>query len=132
MNRGAQCVTEDDSLLDAAKLMKDYGIGSVPVQGADGELTGIITDRDIVISVIADGKDASSVKAKDFAHGKVHTVDADDAIDSVLTLMRRHQVKRVPVLSDGRLVGMISESDLVAELSGDQVAHFAEGVYRKD
>lgn len=132
MNRGAQCLTEDQTLLDAAKMMKEFGIGSLPVQGADGAINGMVTDRDIVIRCVAEGADPAATKAAEVSSGTVHTADADDSIDDVLGLMRREQVKRVPVLSNGNLVGMISESDLVAELSGAQVAHFAEGVYRKD
>ena len=132
MNRGAQTVTQDQTLLDAAKLMKDLQIGSVPIEDADGNLVGMITDRDIVVRCVADGADAGSTTAGSVASGSVQSCDADDDIDSVLSQMREHQVKRMPVLSDGSLVGMISESDLVAELSSAQVAHFAEGVYKKD
>ncbi len=132
MNRGAQCVTEDQTLLDAARYMKSLGIGSLPIQSADGTLTGMITDRDIVVRCVADGADAASTSAGSLATGAVQTVDADTSIDDVLSVMRHHQVKRLPVMGEGQVVGMISESDLVAALTSEQVAHFAEGVYQRD
>lgn len=132
MNRGAQCLGEDQTLLDAAKFMKDLGIGSLPIQRADGSLSGMVTDRDIVVRCIADGQDAAGTTAGSIATGDVATVDADTPIDEVLGVMREHQVKRLPVTSDDRLIGMISESDLVAELTTDQVGHFAQGVYAKE
>lgn len=132
MNRGAQTVPPTATLVDAAKLMKNLGIGSLPVQDESGAIAGMVTDRDIVISAVADGADPSATSCGDIANSPVQTVDADTPISDVLSTMREHQVKRMPVTSDGELIGMISESDLVAELSGDQVAHFAEGVYKKD
>ncbi|MGH3361555.1 MAG: CBS domain-containing protein [Nocardioides sp.] len=132
MNRGAQTLAEDQTLLDAAKYMKDLGIGALPVQSSDGTLTGMVTDRDIVIRCVADGADPSSTTAGSLATGGVQTVDADNAIEDVLSVMRQHQVKRLPVMSGGDVIGMISESDLVAELSSDQVGHFAEGVYARN
>ena len=132
MNRGAQCLTEDQTVLDAARLMKDLGIGSLPIQSADGELIGMLTDRDIVVQCLAEGRDAASTTGASLARGNVQTCDADDDIDAVLNAMREHQVKRMPVLSGGAVIGMISESDLVAELSATRVAHYAQGVYAKD
>ncbi|MGI8522554.1 MAG: phosphotransferase-like protein [Nocardioides sp.] len=132
MNRGAQCLTEDQTLLDAARYMKDLGIGSLPIQAADGNLTGMVTDRDIVVRCVADGASPADVKAGALATGGVQTADVDDSIDDVLQVMREHQVKRMPVLAEGKIVGMISESDLVAALTSDQVGHFAQGVYKKD
>ena len=132
MNRGAQTIREDQTLLEAAQHMKNLQIGSLPIEGADGSLTGMVTDRDIVVRCVADGADVSATTAGSVAQGRPQCCDADDDIDTVLQVMREHQVKRMPVLSEGKLVGMISESDLVAELSGEQVAHFAEGVYAKD
>lgn len=132
MNRGASCIAAEETLFDAAKQMKDLGIGSLPIQSADGSLIGMVTDRDIVIKCIADGADPSQTSAGSLATGEVQTAEAEDSIADVLSVMRRHQVKRLPVMSDGKLVGMISESDLVAALSPEEVAHFAEGVYRKD
>lgn len=132
MNRGAQCIGEAETLLDAARYMKDLQIGSLPIKGADGGLIGMVTDRDIVIKCVADGADAAATTAGSIASGTLQTVEADTDIDEVLALMREHQVKRMPVTDGDRLIGMISESDLVAELSAERVGHFAEGVYARD
>ena len=132
MNRGAQTIGADESLLDAARHMKNLQIGSLPVRDGSGELIGMVTDRDIVIQCVADGADAASTTAGSVVGGALVTVEADTDIDQVLALMREHQVKRMPVMDGGSLIGMISESDLVAELSSERIAHFAEGVYKKD
>lgn len=132
MNRGAQTIGADESLLDAARHMKNLQIGSLPVRDRSGELIGMVTDRDIVIRCVADGADAASTTAGSVVGGALVTVEADTDIDQVLALMREHQVKRMPVMDGGSLIGMISESDLVAELSSERIAHFAEGVYKKD
>ena len=132
MNRGAQTIGEDETLLQAAQHMKSLQIGALPITGGDGSLIGMVTDRDIAVRCVADGADASSTTAGSIAAGSVRSCDADDDIDTVLRTMREHQVKRSPVLSDGGVGGMISEPALVAELSGEQVAHSAEGVYKKD
>lgn len=132
MNRGAQTIGAEDTLLDAARHMKNLQIGSLPVRAADGALVGMVTDRDIVIRCVADGADAAATTAGSVSSGGIVTVEADMDIDQVLSLMREHQVKRMPVVDGGELIGMISESDLVAELSSERIAHFASGVYRKD
>lgn len=131
MNRGVQIIGSDETLLDAAKHMKNLQIGSLPIQDPSGEFIGMVTDRDIVIRCIADGADAASTPASALATGNLVTVAADTDIDEVLAVMREHQVKRMPVIDDGTVIGMISESDLVAELSSERIAHFAEGVYKK-
>ncbi len=132
MNRGVQCIAEYQTLFDAASYMKNLGIGCLPIQSSDGSLVGMVTDRDIVIKCVAEGADPAGTAAGTLATGEVQTVAAATEIGDVLSVMRHHQVKRLPVLSDGTLVGMISESDLVAALSPDEVASFAEGVYKRD
>lgn len=131
MNRGAQCIAEDETLLDAAKYMKDLGIGSLPIQSSDGTLIGMLTDRDIVVKGVATGTDPATITAGSLATGEVQVVEADDDIDDVLSVMRHHQVKRLPVLSGGEVIGIISESDLCAELDGERLSHVLEGVYEK-
>lgn len=132
MNRGAQTIGADETLLDAARHMKNLQIGSLPIVSGDGALIGMVTDRDIVIRCVADGADAAATTAGSLATGSLVTVAADTDIDKVLSVMREHQVKRMPVVDGDSVIGMISESDLVAELSSERIAHFAEGVYKKD
>jgi CBS domain-containing protein len=118
-------VEPSDSIEDAAKKMRENDVGSLLVV-EDDELKGIITDRDIVIKAIAEGVDPASMTAEQLAQGKPAYVEANSDISEVLDLMQRRQVKRVPVVEDHRLVGMISEADLARNLPEDKVGHFVE------
>jgi CBS domain-containing protein len=129
MHRGAECITENDTLAAAAQKMRDLGVGSLPICGADDRLHGIITDRDIVIRCIAEGRDPAQVRAGDLAQGTLFWVDAAADVDEVLREMEDHQVKRLPVIENHRLVGVISEADLARSLSEDRLAEFVEKVY---
>jgi len=129
MHLGAQCIGEHESMADPARMMRDLGVGSLPICGDDQRLKGIITDRDIVVRCLADGRDPASMTAADMAQGRPFVVDADADAGDVLRSMTEHRVKRMPVIDDHRLVGMISEADLARHLSDDQLAIFVESVY---
>jgi CBS domain-containing protein len=129
MHMGAQCIGEHESMADAARMMRDLGVGSLPICGDDQRLKGIITDRDIVVRCLAEGRDPASMTAADMAQGRPFVVDADADAGDVLRSMTVHRVKRMPVIDDHRLVGMISEADLARHLSDDQLAIFVESVY---
>jgi CBS domain-containing protein len=129
MHMGAECISEDDTLRTAAQKMRDLDVGALPICGNDDRLHGIITDRDIVVSCIAQGRDPAEVKARDCAQGAVQWVDSEADVDEVLRKMQEHQVKRMPVIEDHRLIGMISEADLGRHLSEEQLGHFVESVY---
>jgi CBS domain-containing protein len=129
MHTGAQCVGEDESLLTAAQMMRDLEVGSLPICGNDNRLRGIITDRDIVIRCLAEGRDPASVRAGEFAQGRLRWVDASADADVVVHTMEEYRIRRVPVLEDNQLVGIISEADLAQHLPEDKLAHFVESVY---
>jgi CBS domain-containing protein len=129
MHPGCECVGEDESVATAARKMRDLGAGSVPICGTDDRLHGIITDRDITVKCIAEGKDPGQVRVRDLVQDTVVWVDADADADEVLHRMEDHQVKRLPVLENDRLVGIISESDLARNLDEHRLAEFVEKVY---
>lgn len=129
MSSGAECIKEDQSLLEAAKMMRDMDVGSLPICGKDDKLHGMITDRDIVVRCLAEGGDCSTVTAGSMAQGKIYWVDADSDMDAALAVMQEHQVKRLPVMMDHRLVGMISESDVTRQLDDSRISQFAQEVY---
>lgn len=131
MHSGAECIGEDKTVADAARMMRDLGVGSLPICGSDDKLKGMLTDRDIVVRCLAEGWDCDTRTAGELAQGKIYWVDASGSVDDALAIMREHQIKRLPVIEDHRLVGMISESDLAARLSESQVGHWAEDVYAK-
>ena len=129
MHPGAECITEDDTLVAAAHKMRDLRVGSLPICGADDRLHGILTDRDIVVRCIAEDRDPAEMRASEAAQGTVFWVDAAAGIADVLREMEDHQVKRLPVIENHRLVGVISEADLARNLSEDRLAEFIEKVY---
>lgn len=131
MHSGTQCIAEDQTLHEAAMMMRDLGVGSLPICGKDKKLHGIITDRDIVIKCLAEGKDPNTCTAAELAQGKVTWVDADTDMHTVVAMMGEQQIKRMPVIADHMLVGTISESDLARHLDEKQLSMFVEGVFAR-
>jgi CBS domain-containing protein len=129
MHAGAECIGEDDSVAAAAQRMRDLGVGSLPICGADDRLHGILTDRDIVVNCIAEGGDPAQIRVGDLAEKTVFWVDAGADLGEVLHQMEDHQVKRLPVIENHRLVGIISEADLARTLDEHRLAEFVERVY---
>jgi CBS domain-containing protein len=129
MNAGATCIGEDQTLMQAAQMMRDMNVGSLPICGNDKKLHGIITDRDIVVKCLAEGRDPNTCTAGELAQGHIAWVDADTDMDQIVELMTREQVKRMPVIDDHMLVGMISESDLARHLDEHQLSTFVERVF---
>ncbi|MFS8478841.1 MAG: CBS domain-containing protein [Micromonosporaceae bacterium] len=129
MHPGAECIGEQETIEMAARKMRDMRVGALPICGMDDRLHGIITDRDIVIRGIAEGKDPSTTMAGELAQGTPVWVDADADEKEVLKLMEEHKIRRLPVIENHRLVGMISEADLATHLEGKKVAQFAGAVY---
>ncbi|MFG2044039.1 CBS domain-containing protein [Dactylosporangium sp. NPDC048998] len=129
MHRGAECVDENESVVTAAQKMRELGVGSLPICGTDDRLHGILTDRDIVIRCIAEGQEPGQVRVRDLAQGPLAWVDAGAELSEVLRQMEERQVKRLPVIENHRLVGMISEHDLARNLDEHRLAEFVEKVY---
>lgn len=128
MHAGAECIGEHESLQDAAQRMRDLDVGSLPICGDDDRLHGIITDRDIVIKCMAGGADPAAMTAGELAQGKPVTVEAGADISDVLQAMESRQIRRVPVIENHRLVGIISEADLARHLPEQAVGEFVEAV----
>ena len=128
MHAGAECIGEYESLTRAAQRMRDLDVGAMPICGDDSRLHGMITDRDIVVKCIAGGGDPASMTAGELAQGKPVTVDASVGTSEVLRVMEEHQIRRLPVIENHKLVGMISEADLARHLPERQVGEFAMAV----
>jgi CBS domain-containing protein len=129
MTGGVECVQEDESVLDAAKKMAQLGVGALPICGNDDRLKGMLTDRDIVVKVLAEGKDPASTRAGELGGTEVVTIGADDDLKELVRTMAQHQIKRLPVIDGHRLVGVVSEADLAEHASPDQVVSVVRGVY---
>jgi CBS domain-containing protein len=108
--------------------MKELDVGALPICGEDDRLHGIITDRDMVVKCLAKGKDPRAMTAGQLEQGKPITIDADADSDRVLRIMEEHRIRRLPVVENHRLVGMISEADLARRLPEEQVGRFVEAV----
>jgi CBS domain-containing protein len=121
MSGGTECVGENETLVDAARKMRDLDIGSLPICGEDNRLKGMLTDRDIVVKCIADGGDPSSVTAGDLAEGKPVTIGADDDVSEALATMKKYQVRRLPVIDGHDLVGMLTQADVARSLPDERV-----------
>jgi CBS domain-containing protein len=129
MTPDVRTVTPAQSLTDIALLMKQEDVGSVPVVDG-GRLIGMVTDRDIVVRGIADGSDPRSIQAGDIASRDLVTVRPDDALDDALRLMAQHQVRRLPVVEDGELVGVVAQADVAHEAKDKAVGQVIEEISR--
>jgi CBS domain-containing protein len=92
----------------------------------------MLTDRDIVLKVLAQGKDPNTCTAGELAEGKPVTIGADDDAEELVRTMSRHQVKRVPVIDGHRLVGMVSEADVAGEVRPELIVDLVRGVYAEN
>lgn len=128
MHAGAQCIPSHETLDRAAQMMRDMNVGALPICGPDNKLTGILTDRDIVVKCIATGHDPAKMTAADLAQGTPVWVDIEADEDDVLSLMESNMIRRVPVIEDHMLMGMITEGDLSQHLAEDKLAHFVASV----
>jgi CBS domain-containing protein len=132
MTGGVECVGENETVLDAAKKMDSLGVGALPICGDDERLKGMITDRDIVVKVLAQGKDPASTKAGELGQGKPVTIGADDDLSELVRTMAQHQVKRLPVIDGHQLVGVVSEADVAEHASPEQLVAVVRGVYTEE
>ncbi|TVL89326.1 CBS domain-containing protein [Streptomyces sp. SAJ15] len=129
MHSGAAWIPRDTTLADAAQKMRDLDVGALPVADENERLCGIVTDRDIVVKCVADGRSPSEITAGDLCEGTPRWIDANADVEEVLNEMESHRIKRLPVIENKRLVGIITEADLAQNLSEEQIAEFVEKVY---
>jgi CBS domain-containing protein len=119
-------VKAGDSVVEAAKLMKGEDAGVAPIVDGD-RLVGIVTDRDIAIRVVAEGRDPQSTKVEEVASQNVVTVDPRQDLDEALRLMATHQLRRLPVVEeDGKLVGIVAQADVARHAGAKQTGEVVE------
>ena len=121
-------VKTGDSVVDAAKLMRGEDAGIAPI--LDGErLVGVLTDRDIAIRVVAEGKDPAATKVEDVASHELVTLDPEQDLDDALRLMAQHQVRRLPVVEqDGKLVGIVAQADVAKHADAERTGKVVEEI----
>jgi CBS domain-containing protein len=125
-NNVREAMTEDPrsigpsaSVVEAAQLMRDEHIGSLPITDGD-TLLGMITDRDITTRVVAETADLATTSVGDVYSQDLVSVEPDKDLEEALGLMARHQVRRLPVVQDGRLVGIVAQADIALTLREDE------------
>ncbi|MFE5095115.1 CBS domain-containing protein [Streptomyces sp. NPDC056638] len=133
MHTGATWIPAHETLDRAAQLMRDHKVGALPIsaEGEQDRMIGILTDRDIVVGCVAMGHDPSRMTAGDLAQGTPRWIDAEADVDMVLEEMQTHRIRRLPVVENKKLIGMISEADLAHHLSDEQIALWVEKVYAR-
>jgi CBS domain-containing protein len=113
-------IDADKSVAYAAKMMREEDIGVAPIVEGD-RLVGMLTDRDITVRVVADGKDPEQVRVKEVASSQLVIVNPQQDLDEALRIMAKHQIRRLPVVEEGgRLVGVVAQADIARE--GDDAA----------
>ena len=118
MTRDVRACEPNATVADAAKVMAQEDVGPVPIV-EDGRLVGIVTDRDIVVRVVAEGRDPNATTVKEIASTDLVTVSPGDDLDEALKLLAERQVRRLPVVEGDRLVGIVAQAD-VARLGKDK------------
>ena len=115
MTSNPRSIEPSTTVTEAARLMKADDVGSLPIVDGD-QLVGMVTDRDTVIRVVAEGKDPQSTTVGEIASRDLVTVDPEQDLDEAMRLMAQHQVRRLPVAEeDGRLVGILAQADVARE-----------------
>lgn len=132
MSDDCTCVGENETVLDAARRLAELDVGALPICGEDDRLKGMLTDRDIVVKVLAAGKDPAATRAGELGQGdgQTITVGADDSVAEALHTMARYQVRRIPVIDGRRLVGIVAQADVARNIEEEQVGELVEAISR--
>ncbi|MFF4871848.1 MULTISPECIES: CBS domain-containing protein [unclassified Streptomyces] len=128
MTPDATCVKASETVRDAARKMAELGVGALPICGADEKLKGMVTDRDIVLKVVAEGLDPAECRVGDLARDEIVYVRADADADEVLDVMSEHKIRRVPVIDSHVLVGIIAQADVARALPDRKVGDLVGAV----
>jgi len=128
MTGSVECVAPDATIASAAARMRDLDVGALPICNND-RLEGMVTDRDIAIRAVADGRDPKSTTVRDVMTPNLVYAFDDQDVEEAADLMREHQIRRLPVLNrDKRLVGIVSLGDLAVETDEELVGSTLEAV----
>jgi CBS domain-containing protein len=128
MTMNPRTVNLNDSVVDAAHIMEEEDVGSVPVVDTDNILVGMITDRDIALRIVAAGRDPRSTAAGEVATKQVSPAYPDESLDQALKQMAHRQVRRLPVIEDDRVVGILAQADVVHEVNDKKAGHLIEEI----
>jgi CBS domain-containing protein len=128
MTANPSSLGSSSNAIEAARLMRDEDAGIIPIVEGD-KLIGTVTDRDIAIRVVAEGKDPETTTVGEIASRELVTIDPQQDLDEALRLMARHQVRRLPVVEeDGKLVGIVAQKDIAQHASDEQTGDVVEDI----
>ena len=128
MTPNPRTIDQDKPVSDAAKMMRDEDVGLAPIVDGD-KLVGTVTDRDIAIRIVAEGKDPQTTKVMEIASRELITIDPQQDLDEAMKLMARHQVRRLPVVEeDGKLIGVVAQADIAQHASGKKIGEVVEHI----
>lgn len=128
MTPDVECIRSSDTIVTAAQRMAELNVGALPICGEDNRLKGMLTDRDIVVKCLAKGGDPRTDTAGSLGEGTPVWVDAGADVRDALTLMEQHQVRRLPVIEDHQLVGIISQADVARNLEAAETGETVEQI----
>jgi CBS domain-containing protein len=128
MTADPRSLESGSNAVEAARLMRDVNVGIIPVVEGD-KLIGTVTDRDIAVRVVAEGKDPAKTTLGEIASRELVTLDPDQDLDEALRLMAHHQVRRLPVVEeDGKLVGIVAQKDVAQHATYEQTGDVVEDI----
>ncbi|MBA2357901.1 MAG: CBS domain-containing protein [Actinobacteria bacterium] len=128
MTSNPTTIGADEPVTRAARMMRDEDVGVAPIVDGD-RLVGTVTDRDITIRVVAEGKDPETTSVREIASTRLVTIDPQQDLDEAIRLMAEHQVRRLPVVEeDGRLVGIVAQADVAREGDDSQTGEVVQQI----
>ena len=127
MTEDPRSIGKSVSVVEAARLMREQDIGSLPITD-DEQLVGMITDRDITMRVVAEAADPNATSVEDVYSRDLISVEPDNDLEEALGLMARHQVRRLPVVEDGRLVGIVAQADIALSANETKTGELVEAI----
>jgi len=128
MTADVTCIGEKENVTEAARRMAELDVGSLPICGEDNRLKGMLTDRDIVVKVLAKDRNPGEVTAGELAQGKPVTIGADDDAAEILRTMSEHKVRRLPVIDGQQLVGIVAIADVARALPDRPVGDLMDAI----
>ena len=128
MTGSPRTIDSAGSAVDAARLMRDEDVGLIPIVESD-RVVGTVTDRDIAVRVVAEGKSPEKTRVADIASRELVTIDPGQDVDEAMRLMAKHQVRRLPVVEeDGKLVGIVAQADIAKHVAPAQTGEVVEKI----
>jgi len=127
MTADPRSIGKSVSVVEAARLMREQDIGSLPITD-DEQLVGMITDRDITMRVVAEAADPNATSVEDVYSRDLISVEPDNDLEEALGLMARHQIRRLPVVEDGRLVGIVAQADIALSENETKTGELVEAI----